>query len=342
MSVSPLRLVGAPGSPYSRKMHAVLRYRRIPFRWIVRGGPDDVGTPDVPVQLIPVLVTPGEDGAADTSMIDSTPIIRYLEKRESERSVIPSDPAVAFLDALIEDYGDEWLTKAMFHYRWAYQADIDKAGKILPLWRDIRGAGEGLAKLSKMFCERQIGRLGVVGSNPTTGPLIEDSYRRFLRALDARLQEARFVMGDRPGSADFGVYGQLTQLALFDPTCAAVTLEESPRVFAWCQLMEDLSGLEPSEDDWVKRDSVPSGLRSILQEVGRVYAPFLLGNAAALERGDAQVECEIDGHKWVQKPFPYQGKCLVALRKGYAALKDADRAAVDAALSGTGCESLFS
>jgi len=322
-------------------MHAVLRYRRIPFRWIVRGSPDDVGTPDVPVQLIPVLVTPGENGAPDTSMIDSTPIIRHLETVASERSVIPSDPVVAFLDALVEDYGDEWLTKAMFHYRWAYEADIDKAGKILPLWQDIRGGGERLAKLSKAFCERQIGRLGVVGSNPTTGPLIEESYRRFLRALDARLQEARFVMGDRPGAGDFGVYGQLTQLAAFDPTCAAVTLEESPRVYAWCQLMEDLSGLEPSEDDWVKRDAIPAGLGGILEEVGRVYAPFLLGNAAALERGDAQVECEIDGHKWVQKPFPYQGKCLAALRKGYAALGSGDRSAVDAALAGTGCEALF-
>jgi len=342
MPASPLRLVGAPGSPYSRKVHAVLRYRRIPFRWVVRGSADDVGTPDVPVSLIPVLVTPGENGAPDTAMIDSTPMIRHLETVASGRSVIPSDPAIAFLDALIEDYGDEWLTKAMFHYRWAYESDIDKAGKILPLWQDIRGGGERLARLSKAFCERQIGRLHVVGSSPTTGPFIEDSYRRFLRALDARLREARFVMGGRPGAGDFGVYGQLTQLAGFDPTSAAVALEEAPRVYAWCQLVEDLSGLEPGEDDWVERGEIPAGLRGILQEVGRVYAPFLIGNAAALERGDDRVECEIDGHKWVQKPFPYQGKCLAALRGGYAALGAGDRAAVDAALAGTGCEALFS
>ena len=52
MSDAPLKLVGGHGSPYSRKMRAVLRYRRIPFRWIHRGSAQDVGIPEVPVALI--------------------------------------------------------------------------------------------------------------------------------------------------------------------------------------------------------------------------------------------------------------------------------------------------
>ena len=48
---------GAHSSPYSLKMRAVLRYRRIPFRWVLRNSRwDDL--PDAPVPIIPVLVFP--------------------------------------------------------------------------------------------------------------------------------------------------------------------------------------------------------------------------------------------------------------------------------------------
>ena len=43
--MNDVTLVGAYASPYSRKMRAVLRYRRIPFRWVPRGSREDVGIP---------------------------------------------------------------------------------------------------------------------------------------------------------------------------------------------------------------------------------------------------------------------------------------------------------
>jgi glutathione S-transferase len=134
MSEAPLVIVGAHGSPYSRKLRAVLRYRRIPYRWVVRASKEDRGIPEVPVALIPVLVFPGEGGAPDEAMIDSTFQIRRLEERRRERSLIPSDAVIAFFDCLLEDYADEWLTKAMFHYRWAFDADVANAAELLPRW----------------------------------------------------------------------------------------------------------------------------------------------------------------------------------------------------------------
>ncbi len=341
--MKPLTLVGGYGSPYSRKMRAVLRYRRIPFRWIMRGSPEDVGIPPVPVALIPVLVFPGEGGKADEAMIDSTFQIRRLESISPERSLIPPDAALAFLNSLVEDYADEWLTKAMFHYRWTYAADIRKASYVLILDRMLHMRGEQLDRAAKMIADRQIDRLRVVGSNETTRPTIEDSYRRLLSILDAHVASGMpFIAGSRPGVGDFGLYGQLSQLIFFDPTPAAIANEHAPRVVSWMHRMDDLSWLEVGEDGWIERGRAASMLRPLLAEIGRVYAPFLIANARALKAKAARVECEIDGRPWVQDPFPYQGKCLRWLREGYAALADQDSRFVEEVISGTGCEAIFS
>ena len=336
-----IALRGAPGSPYTRKMLAVLRYRRIPYRLLISGvGPDDPGLPEPKVSLLPTFYFEGTDGELE-AVVDSTPIIRRLEADALERSVIPSDPALAFLNYLLEDYADEWLTKAMFHYRWYYDADIALAGEVLPRWRNISGSNAEIAPMSAYVRDRQIGRLYVVGSNDTTAPVIENSYRRFLEALDAHIQNGPYLFGRRPAAADFGLYGQLTQLAAFDPTPARLTEGQAPRVVAWVQLVEDLSGLEPEEDDWHVRDALPETLSALLAEVGRTYVPVMLANARAFEERAETVEAEVEGLPWVQEPFPYQAKCLQWVRQEYARLDGADRETVDRLLDGTGCEALF-
>jgi glutathione S-transferase len=292
------------------------------------------------VELLPQLIMTGADGSAE-ALTDSTPLIRRLEALHDGRSVVPPDPAVAFLDALVEDYADEWLTKAMFHYRWAFAPDIAQAAAILPRWSMPAAPATDLDAAGRAFADRQIGRLGVVGSNATTAATIEDSYRRLLAILDSRLTGSRFVMGNRPGSADFALYGQLTQLVGFDPTPRAIALEQAPRILAWVDLVEDLSGLEPKESDWIARDEATIALAPLLQEIGRVYAPFLVANAEALARGAEAVTCVIDGSPWTQKPFPYQGKCLGWLREGWTRLAAADRATLAPVLADTGCDLLF-
>lgn len=340
MNASLLRVVGMPGSPYSRKLLASLRYRRIPHAFVLRGSRENRGLPEPRVDLLPQLIAPGAGGELE-ARTDSTPLLRELERSFAERSVIPPDPVLAFVDALIEDFADEWLTKAMFHYRWVYPDDIAQASAILPRW-SMTNAPEAQARaLGKKFAERQIGRLRVVGSNETTGPLIEESYERLLRLLDARLCETRFVLGSRPGASDFALYGQLTQLAGFDPTPRALALRVAPRVVAWIDVVDDLSGLEPQDADWISRDAIPAALGALLGEIGRVHAPFLLANADAIARGATQVSCAIDGRVFAQQPFPYQAKCLRWLREAHAALSLADREALDAMLAGTGCEALF-
>jgi hypothetical protein len=182
----------------------------------------------------------------------------------------------------------------------------------------------------------------VVGSNDTTAPVIEASYQRFVNIMKGILEQRPFLLGNRPGASDFGMYGQLTQLAGFDPTPMSFTLQETPRVFAWIDIVDDLSGLDVKEEDWLTRDALKSDLGALLSEVGRGYAPAMLANADALLRGADEVTTTIDGKAWTQPPFPYQGKCLQWLREQYAGLSHVDREVVNDVIAGTGCEALFS
>jgi glutathione S-transferase len=340
-------LMGAPGSPYTRKMLGVMRFRHIPYRLErqsrIRNSSEDRHRKKRVQPKVPLLPTFyfEDDKAGEIAVTDSSPLIRRFEKEYEGRSVIPSDPALAFIDLLLEDYGDEWLTKAMFHYRWHYDADIKKGGDILPRWGGISQPEEQVRPMSEFVRERQIARLSYVGSNGVTKTTIEDSFKRFIHLLDKHLTDQPFLMGERPGSADFAVYGQLTCLALFDPTPQAIILSECPRVYAWVETVEELSGYLVSEEDWLDMDNPPETLKNILTEVGRIYAPYLIANAKAVMAKADKLEMELDGRPWEQTPFVYQAKCLQWLREAYAALSDKDRNRVDRVLDGTGVLQLF-
>ena len=333
-------LKGIPGSPYTRKMLSLLRYRRLPYRYLHARHGETKGLPQPKVDLIPVFYFQDQGGNLE-AQVDSTYILRRMEIEHAGRSVIPDDAVLRFLDYLLEDYADEWLTKAMFHYRWHFEADAKMAAGILPYWGDITAPEEALAKKSEQFGQRQINRLYVVGSNKTTAPIIEASYQRFLQLFTEHLNRYPFLMGNRPGASDFAVFGQLTQLAQFDPTSTELTLKQAPRVYAWVSMTEDLSGLEPKQEQWLKGSDVPRTLSAIFHEMGRTYVPVMLANAAAYRTGEPKVECIVDGKPWQQTTFTYQAHCVDWIREEYAKLDEPDRCAIDDLLTGTGCESLL-
>ena len=177
--------------------------------------------------------------------------------------------------------------------------------------------------------------------NDTTAVVIEDSYKRFLTCLNDHLRLFPYIMGRRPGAADFGCLGQLTQLVQFDPTPTKVAVADFPRVHAWVSKMEDLSGAEVTDDGFIDSSDVPTTFRDLLCEVGRTYVPVMLANANALENSLTTVETVVEGKPWVQEPFPYQGKCLQWLRIEYARLSEEDRQRLDSILADTGCEALL-
>lgn len=342
-SHEPIQLAGGTGSPYTQKMLALLRYRRLPYavNW---GVPATVCEAMGVAKPKPIFEPTFffNDGGDTQAVCDSTPIIRRLEESYSDRSVLPCDPGLAFIDYLIEDFADEWCSKYMFHYRWHEAVDADNAGTLLPLSMDVSILQSAHKEFKHWVEERQTSRLHVVGSNTTTAPIIDASYRRFLTAMENHLANQKYMLGNRPAAGDFGLFGQLSQLVGFDPTPRAIAHKVSPRTVAWVDLMRDQSGLEPTEQDWVSIKDQPESLRGLLDEIGRVYVPAQLANARAVAAGEKKWHAEIDGAPWVQQTFPYQAKCLRWVNDYYRALSDADRVSVDSLLEGTGVEAMLS
>ena len=333
-----IELLGLPGSPYTRKMLALLRYRRIPHRmvWGTHFDPPP-GYPSPKIKLLPTFYFSSPEGTE--VVVDSTPIVQRLEAHYPQRSVTPQDPLLRFLDLLIEDFADEWLTKAMFHYRWHYAEDAAHAAAWLTFTQYPQMSAHQAQDMGHVFAQRQKSRLSLVGSSERTAPVIESSFQRLVGIMDGLIERQGFVLGARPASADFALYGQLTQLGMVDPTPMRWLEHHSPRLRAWLDRMEDLSG--HAAEQWLHPSAVSSHLGELLGEIGRVYAPYLMANAKALSNNQSAFETTIDGHTWTQAVFAYQRKCLDTLREARDNLPAHTRQQLDALLQGTGCEVLF-
>jgi len=161
------RIFGAEMSPYSVKVRSYFRYKAIPHQWVLRSG-----------------------------IQDSTPIIDAMERLYPEPSIHPADPVANFISALIEEFGDEWGNKWMFHYRWA--RDVDQISAAGPIAR-MRGPAadeEKHAGFAGQVRARMVERVWFVGSNAVTAPQIEAGFIDMLGLLDAQaisVSGARFT-----------------------------------------------------------------------------------------------------------------------------------------------------
>jgi glutathione S-transferase len=322
----PLRLHGAIGSPYSMKMLFLLRFRRIPHRWCTLGSYEEAGSQPPPVHKSVQHIAPRLTMPDDSSVNDSTPMLRHLEREYRGRSVLPQHPGLGFLNDLLEDFADEFVTKAMYHYRWlhdpAYASKMLALGTgsvIVPVARaaGARGpdavamANQGhagtdayVSQFADMFRERQVSRLAVVGSNAATAPAIERAHMLLIARLDAHFASGhRFLLGSRPASADFALLGQLYPMIALDLETGALHRRASDRVTAWHHLCCDLSGLSIHDEthgwlvnaadadaaDAASAARLPPTLLALLRDVvGACYAPFMIANARAIAAAESE------------------------------------------------------
>jgi glutathione S-transferase len=323
------RIFGSELSPYSVKVRSYFRYKGIPHEWLPRTVQNQAEFDrHAKLPLIPLVIAP--DG---TSMQDSTPIIERMEAQFPEPSIHPPEAVTAFVSALLEEYGDEWGNKPMFHYRWFYEADQESGAERIAASMNPEATGELLAGIREAVKGRMIPRLKFVGSSPATKDQIEASFLRQLAHLERHLERRPFLFGGRPGFGDFGLYAQLYECST-DPTPGAIIRARAPRVLGWIERM-----LAPqASGDWEPwRALEPTLLPLLRDEVAGVFFPWTVANARALAAGEKEFTLELGGKPFTQETQKYHAKSLAALRARYAAVTD--HGALDPLLERAGCRS---
>jgi glutathione S-transferase len=321
------RIFGNELSPYSVKVRSYFRYKQIPHEWIIRDpSVEEEFKRYAKLPLVPLVVTPDGQGIQD-----STPIIEHFEALHPEPSIHPPDAASAFLSALIEEYGDEWGNKPMFHYRWFYEPDQESAVERLARSMMPGLAAADVANGVAMVKARMIPRLSFVGSTAATKDQIEDSFKRQLAILDRHLAARTYLFGARPAFADFGLFAQLHQCST-DPTPAAIMRATAPHVVKWIQEMLGPRA-EGEFEPWPRL--APTLLPLLRDEVAAVFLPWSAANAHALAAGEKQFGVALGGRPFTQETQKYHAKSLAALKARYAAV--ADKSVLDPILKETGC-----
>ena len=321
------RIIGAEMSPYSVKVRAYFRYKAIPHQWVLRNAASQAEyEKHARMPIIPLVITP-----EGTGIQDSTPIIDGIEKLHPEPTIHPDDPVARFVSALIEEFGDEWGNKWMFHYRWTREVDqVCSAGRIARM-RDPKASEQEHAAFAGQIRTRMADRVWFVGSNALTASQIELGFQDILGLLNDHLSTRPYLFGARPAFGDFGLWGQFYELWT-DPTAGALIEGNAPRLLDWVHRM-----LWPRADGAFEAWSTlkPTLAPILSSQVGGRFMPWTLANEKTLAQGRQEFSVTLGEEVWTQKPQKYHARSLAMLRAKYAEV--ADKSALDPVLEAAGC-----
>ncbi|MBO6826421.1 MAG: glutathione S-transferase [Sneathiella sp.] len=319
-------IYGSEYSPFSVKVRSYFRYKEIPHEWRPRTKENFAEFQALAkLPLIPLVKCP--DG---TALQDSTPIIEKMEAQFHERSLSPEDMRLNFFSALIEEYGDEWVNKPMFHYRWWRDEDQIAVAEGLAHSIAPNASSDEQAQFAKDLRKRMVPRLSFVGSSEQNKQTIETSLDDLLALLEAHLAGRDYLFGGRPCLGDFGLFGQLYGCTQ-QPTTARI-INQHPNVLSWINRMQDPS----PTGEWESYDALASTLLPLLKnQIGNLYFPWAHANAVALQKEEATFSVMLKGAEFTQDTMKYTGRSLQKLRQKFSELSD--RGALEDALLACGC-----
>jgi glutathione S-transferase len=307
MTQASYTLYTMDNSPYSDKIRALLRYKKLPFVEHT----ENLETRFSVLQartgktMVPVLVTPDDEASND-----STTIASLLEKRHPAPPTRWEDPSMDAVAMLLEDYADEWLVRIMLASRWYHAADAAQNAAIIATGMTHGLFGIDFQRAAKDFPPGIISSVPKMGATPENAEGWYAMVPRILDAMAVVLERAAFLTGSRPHLCDFAFYGMLNQIRR-DPTGYEWIAAGPGPVLAWLARLETAckeggaeSGGEPLSD--------ARALAPLVGEAAQTYFRMSTANARAVDAGskDAVRVALAGGFVFEAPPAKYNRKIL--------------------------------
>ncbi len=345
--MAALRVFGSNGSPYSVKVRSYLRFKGLHHEWLVRNSAElqEEHARFSRLPLIPTVVT--EDSKDGKGFQDSTLIIERFEKIHPEPAMYPKSmtASMRFFSELLEEFGDEWANKWMFHYRWANEVDgrsfarrfaveMSSGRDVVEKLECLRNGGlkpttqqSEIDMISQAVYARMSKRLFTIGSTDETREVIETSFLEFILALEFHFLsgslQRNYLFGMRPTMADFGLAAQIGQ-CLSDPTAGELIRLHAPQVAMWCERMQN-PRVEGAMEQW---QTLAPTLEPILKKNVAMFLKWSDAISKAIAAQEKEICVRLGDTKWHQAisgPQRYHAKSLREIRKKLTSRMEEER-----------------
>ncbi|MEH6402621.1 MAG: glutathione S-transferase family protein [Sneathiella sp.] len=323
-------IYGSEYSPFSVKVRSYFRYKKIAHEWRPRTAENMAHFMEhAKLPLVPLVI-----GADGSTLQDSTPILEKMEILYPENSISPPSPETSFVSFMLEEYGDEWVNKPMFHYRWWRPVDQEHMAKSLAATMKPKVSQTEQDALAAQLRARMVPRLSFVGSTEQNKAVIEKSLDQLLVLLEAHLSDRLYIFGGRPSFADFGLFGQLYGCTQ-QPTSLKI-MKLYPAVMGWIDRMHH----PKNEGDWESWENVAATLSPILKtQLSDLYLPWAAANGLALVEARPTFTVTLNGVDFTQDTVKYAGRSFQALKTRFASIEH--RSPLEELLLGADCMKLL-